>query len=175
MWIAGAERGLGARLIAKWSVDAEWGWRSLRNEKPRMGVRGSLGVDGGDDWPTWRSPLGAGFGRRVRRSGGQLRCRGGAVGPPEWQSHHRFHERRVQWASLLCPTTLASLFHNRSIRRLCYSRMDMSTRGSCDIEIHHDRIRTLQRQAIHIACIPSRRRPQLSPPCHRLQRLRLLT
>jgi hypothetical protein len=38
-----AERGLGARLIAKWSVDAEWGWRSLRNEKPRMGVRGSLG------------------------------------------------------------------------------------------------------------------------------------
>lgn len=43
--------------MVKWSVDAEWGWRSLRNEKPRMGVRGSLGGwMEGDDWPTLWDP-----------------------------------------------------------------------------------------------------------------------
>ena len=53
MAIAGAEMALGARLMEGWTVDAEWGYRPLRNEKPRMGVRGSLGgVDGWDDWPT---------------------------------------------------------------------------------------------------------------------------
>lgn len=56
---------LGARLIAKWTVDAERGYGPLRNEKPRMGVRGRLGgVEGGGvvDWPTphhqGRSPSG---------------------------------------------------------------------------------------------------------------------
>ena len=43
MAIAGAERGLGARLIAKWTVYPIRGVGPLRNEKPRMGVRGSLG------------------------------------------------------------------------------------------------------------------------------------
>ena len=46
MWIAGAEMALGARLIEKWTVDAERGYRSLRNEKPRMGVRGWFGRGG---------------------------------------------------------------------------------------------------------------------------------
>ena len=43
MAIAGAERGLGARLIAKWTVYPVRGVGPLKNEKPRMGVRGSLG------------------------------------------------------------------------------------------------------------------------------------
>ena len=59
MSIAGAERGLGARLIAKWTVYPVRGVGPLRNENPRMGVRGSLGE--GDEWPTqphhdFRSP-----------------------------------------------------------------------------------------------------------------------
>lgn len=41
--IAGAEMALGARLMAKWTVDAERGYRPLRNENPRMGVRGVVG------------------------------------------------------------------------------------------------------------------------------------
>lgn len=32
--------------MAKVTLDAKWGYRPLRSEKPRMGVRGSLGVDG---------------------------------------------------------------------------------------------------------------------------------
>ena len=44
---------LGARLMAKWTVDAERGYGPLRNEKPQMVVWGRLGgVEGGDDWPT---------------------------------------------------------------------------------------------------------------------------
>ena len=43
MAIAGAERGLGARLIAKWTVYPVRGVGPLRNENPRMGVGGSLG------------------------------------------------------------------------------------------------------------------------------------
>ena len=43
MWIAGAGRGLGARLIAKWTVYPSRGYRTIRNEKPRMGVRGGSG------------------------------------------------------------------------------------------------------------------------------------
>ena len=43
MAIAGAGRGLGARLIAKWTVYPVRGVGPLRNENPRMGVRGSLG------------------------------------------------------------------------------------------------------------------------------------
>jgi hypothetical protein len=43
MAIAGAERGLGARLMAKWTVYPVLGLGPLRNEKPRMGVRGVLG------------------------------------------------------------------------------------------------------------------------------------
>lgn len=71
------------------TLDPEWGVGPLGNEKPRMGVRGSLGgvAWGGwmmADWPTWMLVLGAGFGRRERRSEGRLRCRGGAVGPPDW-------------------------------------------------------------------------------------------
>ena len=58
MAIAGAERGLGARLIAKWTVYPVRGVGPLRNEKPRMGVRGRLR---GGEWPTqphhdFRSP-----------------------------------------------------------------------------------------------------------------------
>jgi hypothetical protein len=62
MAIAGAERGLGARLIAKWTVYPIRGVGPLRNEKPRMGVRGGRLEGGdGDDWPTqphhdFRSP-----------------------------------------------------------------------------------------------------------------------
>jgi hypothetical protein len=43
MSIAGAWMALGARLIAKWTVYPIRGVGPLRNEKPRMGVRGSLG------------------------------------------------------------------------------------------------------------------------------------
>ena len=43
MWIAGAGRGLGARLMVEVTLDPERGYRPLRNENPRMGVRGSLG------------------------------------------------------------------------------------------------------------------------------------
>ena len=49
MAIAGAERGLGARLIEKWTVYPVRGVGPLRHENPRMGVRGVLGegVEGG--------------------------------------------------------------------------------------------------------------------------------
>ena len=49
MGIAGAERGLGARLMVKVTLDAKRGVGPLRNEKPRIGVRGSLEgwMDGG--------------------------------------------------------------------------------------------------------------------------------
>ena len=40
MWIAGAGRGLGARLMVEVTLDPKRGYRPLRNEKPRMGVRG---------------------------------------------------------------------------------------------------------------------------------------
>ena len=43
--------------MVKVTLDAKRGVGPLRNEKPRMGVRGSLGgVDGGDDWPTLWDP-----------------------------------------------------------------------------------------------------------------------
>jgi len=64
------------------TLDPERGVGPLRNENPRMGVRGCL--EGGDDWPTWRLLLGAGFGRLERRSGGRPRFRGVAVCPPDW-------------------------------------------------------------------------------------------
>jgi hypothetical protein len=32
------------------TLDPIWGYRTLRNENPRMGVRGVLGE--GDEWPT---------------------------------------------------------------------------------------------------------------------------
>jgi hypothetical protein len=79
MSIAGAERGLGARLIAKWTVYPIRGVGPLRNEKPRMGVRGSLGE--GDEWPTWRLLLGAGFGRRERRLRERLHSQAAGVHP----------------------------------------------------------------------------------------------
>jgi hypothetical protein len=47
MWIAGAGRGLGARLMVEVTLDLIRGYRPLRNEKPRMGVRGCLGGGGG--------------------------------------------------------------------------------------------------------------------------------
>jgi len=49
MAIAGAGRGLGACLMVEVTLDPIWGYRTLRNEKPRMGVRGVLGegVEGG--------------------------------------------------------------------------------------------------------------------------------
>ena len=43
MWIAGAGMALGSRLIAKWTVYPVRGLGPLRNEKPRMGVRGWIG------------------------------------------------------------------------------------------------------------------------------------
>ena len=46
MLIAGAGRGLGERLIAKWTVYPVRGLGPLINENPRMGVRGSLGRGG---------------------------------------------------------------------------------------------------------------------------------
>ena len=64
------------------TLDPKRGYRTLRNENPRMGVRGCL--EGGDDWPTWKLLLGAGFGRRERRLLGRLRCLGVAVCPPDW-------------------------------------------------------------------------------------------
>ena len=65
------------------TLDPKRGYRPLRNEKPRMGVRGWFGRGGGG-WPTWRLLLGAGFGRRERRLLGQPRFRGVAVCPPDW-------------------------------------------------------------------------------------------
>ena len=46
MWIAGAGRGLGARLMVEVTLDPKRGYRPLRNEKPRMGVRGWFGRGG---------------------------------------------------------------------------------------------------------------------------------
>jgi len=46
MWIAGAERGLGARLMVEVTLDPVRGLGPLRNENPRMGVRGLLGRGG---------------------------------------------------------------------------------------------------------------------------------
>ena len=43
MAIAGAGRGLGARLMVEVTLDPIRGGGPLRNEKPRMGVRGRLG------------------------------------------------------------------------------------------------------------------------------------
>ena len=42
MWIAGAGRGLGARLVVEVTLDPKREYRPLRNENPRMGVRGCL-------------------------------------------------------------------------------------------------------------------------------------
>lgn len=42
MWIAGAGRGLGARLMVEVTLDPVRGLGPLRNENPRMGVRGVL-------------------------------------------------------------------------------------------------------------------------------------
>ena len=47
MWIAGAERGQGARLMVEVTLDPVRGVGPLRNENPRMGVRGVLGEGGG--------------------------------------------------------------------------------------------------------------------------------
>lgn len=46
MWIAGAEMALGARLMVKVTLDAKRGLGPLRNENPRMGVRGWFGRAG---------------------------------------------------------------------------------------------------------------------------------
>jgi hypothetical protein len=43
MSIAGAGRGLGARLMVEVTLDPIWGYRTLRNENPRMGGPGVLG------------------------------------------------------------------------------------------------------------------------------------
>lgn len=46
MWIAGAEMALGSRLMVEATLDLIWGYRPLRNENPRMGVRGWFGGGG---------------------------------------------------------------------------------------------------------------------------------
>ena len=43
MWIAGAEMALGSRLMVEVDARSFRGYRPLRNEKPRMGVRGWFG------------------------------------------------------------------------------------------------------------------------------------
>ena len=82
MWIAGAGRGLGARLMVEVTLDPIRGVGPLRNEKPRMGVRGVVWRQ--DGWPTRKLLLGAGFGRLERRLLGRPRFRGVAVCPPDW-------------------------------------------------------------------------------------------
>jgi hypothetical protein len=46
MWIAGAGMGLGARLMVEVDARSFRGYRPLRNENPRMGVRGWIGGGG---------------------------------------------------------------------------------------------------------------------------------
>ena len=88
MAIAGAEMALGSRLMVEVTLDLIRGYRPLRNEKPRMGVRGWFGGGGGgwDDWPT--TTLGMvrqGGIERVRqtwrRLGDRRSCPRGRLGP----------------------------------------------------------------------------------------------
>ena len=48
MAIAGAEMALGARLMVEVTLDLIRGYRPLRNENPRMGVRGVVWEGDGD-------------------------------------------------------------------------------------------------------------------------------
>ena len=43
MWIAGAERGLGARLMVKVTLDAKRGWDRLETKSPGWGSGDRLG------------------------------------------------------------------------------------------------------------------------------------